>query len=168
MAILIALAIALATGSAGMRDEPAREIVGPKRLCFKHSSFQLTEGERVADVRMGVEGMSIGVEGPMGRYRISESEIFRKPTELGRRVGRRDGTGYYRVSDPVRYAVTGRTSFSPDRDALVLWVSGDALVGQRTDAEIYNRVAVGDPAGRRCHYRYLYGGDAALIAELED
>lgn len=145
-----------------MRDAPEREIVGPKKLCFKYSSFQLAEGERVADIRIGMEGMGIEVEGPFGRYSVRESEIFAKPAMLGRRVSRHDDTKYYRNGDPVSYAVTGRTSYSPERDTLVLWVSGPALTGQRTDAAIYSRVTVGDPALQRCDYRYLYGWDVAL------
>ena len=162
MVLLIALTIALATGAAGALDEPQRDITGPRKLCFKYSSFQLAAGERVTDVQIGVEGMGIEVEGLLGRYSVRESEIFARPARLGRRVSRNEDASYYRSGNPVSYAVTGRTSYSPDRDTLVLWLSGPALTGQRADAAIYSRVAVGDPAPLRCDNRYLYGWDVAL------
>ena len=162
MAFIIALTLALATGSAGGLDAPEREIIGPRTLCFKYSSFQLVEGERVADVRIGLEGMGIEVEGPQGRYSVRESEIFARPATLGRRVNRNEGTSYYRSGNPVRSAIIGRTSYSPDRDTLVLWVSGSALTGRTADATIYSRVTVGDPASLLCDNRYLYGWDIAL------
>ena len=162
----ITLILVLATGSAGRADAPEHEIIGPKTLCFKYSSFQLTEGERVADVRIGLEGMGIDVEGLRGRYSVRESEIFARPASLGRLVSRRDNTNYFRSDRPARYAITGRTSYSLNRDTLVLWVSGFALTGRRADATIYNRVTVGDPASLRCDMRYLYGWDTAL--ELSD
>lgn len=124
MVFTIALTLALATGASDGLDTPHREIIGPKTLCLKYSSLQLVEGERVADVRIGLEGMGIEIEGP--------------------------------------YAIAGRTSYSPDRDTLVVRVSGSALAGRTTDAEIYRRVTVGDPASLRCDNRYLYGWDIAL------
>lgn len=162
MTIMAALIFALATSSQPVSDTPEPNIVGPKLLCFKYSSFQLSEGERVADVRMGLEAMVVEIDGPLGRYTIRESEIFRRPARLGTRVARNAGTTYYRSGSPVRYAVTGRTDYSTERDTLVLWLSGDALNGQRADAAIYRRVAVGDPAQLRCDFRYLYGWDVAL------
>ncbi|WOB78348.1 hypothetical protein [Brevundimonas nasdae] len=162
MVFTIALTLALATGAAGGFDTPHREIIGPKTLCFKYSSLQLVEGERVADVRVGLEGMGIEVEGPQGRYSVQESEIFARPATLGRRVNRNEGTNYYRSGNPVSYAIAGRTSYSPDRDTLVVRMSGPALAGRTTDAEIYRRVTVADPASLRCDNRYLYGWDIAL------
>lgn len=162
MVFAIALHLAFATGLAGGIDAPEREIVGPKLLCFKYSSYQLIEGERIADVSVGLEGMGIEVEGSQGLYTVRESEIFSRPATLGRRVNRTEGASYHRSGNPVRYAITGRTSYSPDKDTLVLWVSGSALTGRRTDSAIYNRVSVGDPAPLRCDYRYLYGWDVAL------
>lgn len=41
MVFLIALTIAVATGAAGAFDAPQRDIIGPKKLCFKYSSFPL-------------------------------------------------------------------------------------------------------------------------------
>jgi hypothetical protein len=111
---------------------------------------------------MGLEGMAIEVEGPQGRYSVAESEIFGRPAALGRRVNRNGGTTYFRRGDPVRYAVTGRTSYSPNRDTLLLWVSGAPLTGRTTDAAFYSRVTVGDPASVDCDHRYLYGWDIAL------
>jgi len=162
MDLIIALTLALAAGGAVQVEAPDREIIGPKTLCFKYSSFQLLDGERVVDVRIGLEAMGIEVEGPHGRYSIRESEIFAKPRMLGRRVHRNGVTAYYRSRSAASYAITGRTSYSPDRDALVLWLSGSALTGRAADATIYSRVTVGDPASLRCDRRYLYGRDIAL------
>ena len=162
MVPFIALTLALATGSVGQPDVLESEIIGPKMLCFKYSSFQLLEGERVVDVRVGLEGMGIDVEGLQGRYSVRESEIFARPTTLGRRVNRNNGTTYYRSRNGASYAITGRTSYSPDRATLVLWVSGSALTGRKADATIYTRINVGDPASLRCDNRYLYGLDIAF------
>jgi hypothetical protein len=106
--------------------------------------------------------MGIEVEGPRGMYSVRESEIFARPATLGMRVNRNEQTSYYRSGNPVRYAITGRTSYSLDKDTLVLWVSGHALTGERPDAAIYSRVTVSDPAPLRCDIRYLYGWDVAL------
>lgn len=162
MTLLTALTIALATGSSAWVGTPEPEIVGPKLLCFKYSSFQLLEGERVTDVRMGLEAMVIEVDGPLGPYTVAESEIFRRPARLGARVVRSGGTTYYRRGNPPSYAVTGRTRHSTERDTLVLWVSGSALTGQGVDAAVFTRVMVGDPAQLPCDYRYLYGWDVAF------
>ena len=156
---LIVLTLALATGA---QDAPQPPILGPKRLCFKYSSFLLEANERVTEVQMGLEGMGIEVEGPLGRFTVRESEIFAKPENLGERVSRNQDTSYYLNGKPLSYAVRGRTSYSPDRETLVLWLSGPALTGQATDMTIYNRIAVGDPASLPCDKRYLYGWDIIL------
>ncbi len=162
MTLLAALTIALATGSSAWLDTPEPETIGPKLLCFKYSSFQLLEGERVTDVRIGIHAMVIEVDGPAGRYTVAESDNFRRPASLGTWVARSGGTTYHRSGNPPSYAVTGRTSYSTERDVLVLWVSGSALNGRRTDAAVFTRVMVGDPAPLPCDYRYLYGFDVFL------
>ncbi|MDP3802349.1 MAG: hypothetical protein Q8Q71_09215 [Brevundimonas sp.] len=158
---MIAMIAALAASQPSTQDPPTPDIVGPRQLCFKYSSFLLNEGERVVDVRMGLEGMGIEVAGPRGSYSIRESEIF-APASLGRRTQRMGGTSYYRLRGPLRYAVTGRTDYSPARDTLVLWLSGSAFTGQPDDASIYTRVTIADPAPLHCDHRYLYGWDVAL------
>lgn len=162
MTFVAALMFALATSSQPVPDTPEPNIVGPKLLCFKYSSFQLLEGERVTEAPIGLEGMAVVIDGQSGAYEIRESELFGRPARIGTRVARNAGTAYFRRSGPIRYAVAGRTGYSLDRDALVLWISGDALNGQRADAAIYRRVAVGDPSQLRCDFRYLYGWDVAL------
>lgn len=133
-------------------------------VCLRHNSAvsNLRRASEVTDVRIGLEGMGIEVEGPLGRFSVRESEIFTRPARLGRRVNRNEDASYYRSGNPLSYAVTARTSYSPDRDTLALWLSGPALTGQRADAAIYSRIAVGDPAPLRCDNRYIYGWDVVL------
>ncbi|WP_395651748.1 hypothetical protein [Brevundimonas sp.] len=135
-------------------------IAGPKQLCFKYSSFTLLEGERIVGFQGGAEAMAIDIEGPSGAFRIGESEIFRGPSRPGRRVSRHDGTSVYRLRDPgLRYAIYGRTEFSDGQDQLVIWLGGEALDGSRRDAQIYDRLIVGDTSQLGCQHTFTYSWD---------
>lgn len=144
--------------SAGQTTEPT----GPLKLCFRYSSFSLAEGERIADLQMGIHGLVLAIESPRGRYQVHENEILVAP-RLGRRVLRTETASVYRSRNSfVSYVVMSRPEFSPDRDVPLLVVSGEALQGTSADARIYARITVGDPTSVPCDRRYLYGWDVML------
>jgi len=135
---------------------------GPGVVCFGYSRFSLLEGERITAYQMGLHGVRVSVEGPGGSYQISENEIYRTPNHLGRRVQRDSTQSIYRATSQgeTRYAVMARPSFSPDRDVMLLTLSGEAFTGRTNDAAIYSRLTVTDSTGVRCDYGFRYGWDA--------
>ena len=80
MSLAAIVAIALLTlGAPSQAERLENPVLGPKQLCFKYSAFALNAGERVNDFSGSMEGMSITVKSPAGRYEIAESEIFSPP-----------------------------------------------------------------------------------------
>jgi len=137
-----------------------KPVEGPKLICFKYSTFMLEEGERVSDFSGSPEAMSITVNGSARSFQIGESEIFASPKSGRRLVSSKAGTTVYRVSDHGgRYAVFGRTSFSPEKDRLVIWLSGEALKGRKGDANVYRRLVVRDPKPLKCDQTFTYSWD---------
>lgn len=149
--------LVLLTCSAANAEPLKTPVVGPQRLCFKYSTFNLLVGERVADFSGGFERMSITIEGPAGRYEIAESEIFVPLARVGRLVLSHNSTHVYRARTwKPGYAIYGRTHFSPDQDLLVIWLSGSALKGSRKDAAIYSRFDVGPIDIAKCGSGFTY------------
>lgn len=145
---------------------PAADLAGPATICFRYSSFRLVAGERLEHVSMGIHGLRAGITGLRGGYEVLEGEIMRAFSEDDRvRVLRTGGFSIYRSGSPPSYAVMTRPAFSPDRDVMLVALAGAALDGSEEDAEIYSRVAVGDPATVQCDRRYLYGWDLMLGLE---
>lgn len=131
-------------------------VTGPKLICFKYSTFALDPDESITDVSGSPEGISVTVKGPSGSYSIDESEIFAPAKGRNQLVYTRNGTHVYRVTETeIRYAIYGRTSFSKDKDRLVIWLSGDALKASNSP-DIYRRVEVRDPAGIKCQHTFTY------------
>ena len=137
-------------------------IQGPSVVCFGYSRFSLIEGERITEYQMGMHGVLVSVDGPEGSYQISENEIYRTPNHLGRRVQRDSTTSIYRASKQgkPRYAVMARPSFSPDREVMLLTLSGEAFSGRADDVAIYSRITVSDSADVRCDFSFRSGWDA--------
>lgn len=158
-----ALALAFSALMFAATPFPADDARGAMTVCFRYSSFSLAEGEVVEDVQMGIHGLLLVIRGSRGRYEVRENEIFARPHRLGRRVSRTGTASVYRsLESSVSYAIMGRPEFSPDRDVMILMLTGEALEGDRSDARIYSRVTVGDPALIHCDRRYLNGWDVLL------
>jgi len=152
-------AVALSGSASGtaVADPLDKPVTGPKLICFKYSTFMLKEGERISDFSGSPEAMSITVDTSMNSYEIGESEIFASPKGKKRLVASKDGTTVYRVSDHRgRYAIFGRTTFSKEKDRLVIWLSGKGLEGRKSDASLYDRFEVRDPAGVKCDQTFTY------------
>jgi hypothetical protein len=166
MVKILALAIGvvgLASASATSADTLRDPVAGPGLLCFKYSTFRLLDGERVIAFSGGAVSLEITIDGPSGRYAIAEGEIFAPPAHLGRRVVRQAKTTVYAVpSREPLYAIYGRTSFAPEKDHLIVWLSGPALTGSIKDAAIYARFAVTDPGQTKCIHTFTYSWDAFL------
>ena len=134
-----------------------RPVEGPKRLCFKYSTFDLLPGETVVSFTGGMEGMSLSVDSPAGRYEVAESEIFASPKRLRGKVFSQGDTSVFRGAGRTRrYAIYGKTSYSDGKDRLVIWLSGPALTGGAGDAAIYRRFAVQDPRTVSCEMQFTY------------
>ena len=154
---ITAIALSCIASSGAIADPLDKPVTGPLLVCFKYSTFMLEEGERISDFSGSPEAMSIMVDGPTSSYEIGESEIFASPKGKKRFVASKDGTAVYRVSDHGgRYAIFGRTTFSKDKDRLVIWLSGKGLDGKKSDASVYNRFEVRDPAGIKCDRTFTY------------
>ena len=136
---------------------PKSPVVGPMLLCFKHSTFNLLAGERVADFSGGFERMSLTIDGPSDVYTIAESEIFASIRRALRPVFSSDTTHVFRaLGGHPKYAIYGRPSFSPDQDRLVIWLSGPALKGSNEDAAIYSRFDVRSIDYDKCGHGFTY------------
>lgn len=169
MAKIITLAVgvaALASSSPSAADTLRNPVAGPGLLCFKYSTFQLLAGERAVAFSGSPESMEITIDGPSGRYAVAESEIFAPPAHRGRRVARRAGTIVYAIPDDKdHYAIYGRTSFSPGKDRLIVWLSGSVLTGGAQDAAIYTRLTIVDPDRTKCIHTFTYSWDAFLPSD---
>lgn len=152
----IALALFLIAGTSSAAAPPSRPVKGPMLLCFKYSTFQLAEHERVTDFSASPESMSLTIEGPTGKYQVGESEIWAEPKHRGRLISQRDDTAVYQPDDNRRYAIYGPTKYSPDRRRLVIWLSGEALRGNGDDKTLYERFNVRDPKGASCGHGFTY------------
>ena len=138
-------------------DTLSHPVLGPKLLCFKYSTFSLLSGERVTDFSGGLEGMSIQVVGDKGTFDISESEIFRQPKYTGHPVLQQNGTTAYRINGmEPHYDIYGRTSFSNDKDRLMITLSGPSLRGTATDKNIIRRFEIRDPSSAPCQQTFTY------------
>lgn len=156
----IGLGLLLVVGGAtAAAMPPSRPVEGPKLLCFKYSTFLITDHERVTDFSGSAEGMSITIEGPTGKYEIGESEIWAEPKRRGQVVSEHNRTIVYQVKGKRRYAIYGPTDYSPSEDRLVIWLSGKALHGNSKDKGIYRRFDVRNPEGAPCGHRFTYSWD---------
>jgi len=161
--VALALGLAcLAAGPAAAISVALPDIRGPQVVCFKYSAFRLAKGERVADLELGLEGLSLDVSGPRGTFTIAESEIWRQPETPAAPVLQRDDLTAFqdRTAEGPRYGLLGQTYFSAGRDRLLIWLSGPALDGGAADREILGRFMVGDPGKFDCGRRYTYTMDA--------
>lgn len=157
--ILLALTLLLQAGV----DAPLAEVLGPKTVCFRYSSFALNAGERIVGEQVGIHGVVVRIEGPSGSYQVSENEAYRTPARLGTRVYREGDTSVFRSrARPYSYAFVAPTEFSPDQPRMIAVISGYALSGRRNDASFYGRLTIGAPARVRCDHSYRYGFDAVL------
>jgi hypothetical protein len=154
---IIAVAVSGIASGTAFADPLDKAVTGPKLICFKYSTFMLGEDERISDFSGSPEAMSITVDTPTSSYEIGESEIFAPPKGKKRLVASKDGTTVYRVSDHGgRYAIFGRTTFSKDKDRLVIWLSGKGLDGEKSDTSVFDRFEVRDPAGIKCDRTFTY------------
>jgi hypothetical protein len=158
----IGLGMLLVIGTAAGAIPPSRPVEGPMLLCFKYSTFQLAEHERVMDFSASAEGMSITIAGPTGTYQIAESEIWAEPKHRGQVVSEHDRTTVYEVEGKRRYSVYGPTTYSPNQDRLLIGLSGQALRGNNKDKHIYERFDVRDPEGATCGHGFTYSWDFFL------
>jgi hypothetical protein len=167
---MIALAIALAMSSASAAQITPLEhpVMGPKTVCLKYSSFQLAEGESIRGFGGGIETMVLEIVGPSGSYTLAESEIWRDGAR-NRRVASYGRTSVYSVRDghAVRYAIYGPASFANGSERLLVRLESDRFDGTRTDAAVYRRVTVGDPAQLHCQQRFHYGWEDMLPESKE-
>jgi len=157
---IAALALSSVASGNAVADPLDKPVEGPKLVCFKYSTFMLDEGERITDFSGSPEAMSITVNGPKSSFQIGESEIFASPKGGKRLVLSKEGTTVYRVLDHGgRYAVFGRSTFSTEKDRLIIWLSGKALKGRKDDASVYGRLLVRDPATLKCDQTFTYAWD---------
>lgn len=158
---LAALAL-VCSGPALAEPIPLPAIAGPQTICFKYSAFRLAAGERAEGLEMGLEGLSLDVSGPRGKFTIAESEIWRAPDDPGASVLKRDDLTAFkdRASGETRYGIWGKTFFSAGRSVLLIWLSGPALRGDAADRELIDRFRIGDAGKFDCARRYVYTMDA--------
>lgn len=152
-------------------DSDFKPIAGPAMLCLKYGSFQLQPGETVTRATLGVESMSLAIDGPSGGVTIRESEILANPPH--RRLYRvradarisRIASGSYVFYGPASLVLHGAASKgAPDRPYAV--VVGATLGTGRRDA-ILDRFKLGIPAPESCGHRFLYGWEYMLPAETQ-
>jgi hypothetical protein len=136
---------------------------GPGLVCFKYSALTLQADERVTGATGSAESEHVQIAGPRGQYEVGESEIFATPKGARRLVLTLGQTKVYRIDGPRKlYAIYGPTSFSDGEDRLVVLLSGEALRADATDAEIYRRFEVRDPATLSCGHIFTYSWEAIL------
>lgn len=153
---MIGMGLLAVVGTAAASEPPSRPVEGPQLLCFKYSTFQLAKDERVKDFSLSPEEMSLTIEGPTGVYNVAEGEIFAEPKHRGRRAAQRGQTSVYQINGKPRYAIYGLTNYSPNKDRLVIWLSGNGLSGNSKDKAIYSRFEVRDPEGAACGHVFTY------------
>jgi hypothetical protein len=159
---LCAASFALSATCAFARaDDALKEPVqGPKRICFNYVAFDLMEGEQVVAFGGGVETAYLDVESAGSSFHVGESEIYQQPRHRGRLVREGDGVQIYRVRDgEVRYLIYGHADFLGEGDRYIANISGPALTGTRTDAEIYRRFGIVDDKRSGCEQSFVYGWD---------
>jgi hypothetical protein len=153
----LAALLVLAAGAARAETLP-KPVAGPARLCFKYSSFELAEGERLTTVIGGAEGMRVLIDGPDGQLTLDESEIFGRSTAPDRLVEVRGGTRVYRPGGGSSgYAVAGRPAFSPGRYVILVRLEGPMLARRGPAKAVYRRVRIGRSAKLKCDWTYTYG-----------
>ncbi len=145
------------TGSAACAKPLREPILGPMLLCFKYSTFELADDERVTKFSASAESMSLTIEGPAGVIEIAESEVWAEPKRRGRLLLEHNGTAVFREKTGQRYSIYGQTSYSPNRPQKVISLSGNALLGTIEDRSIYNRFVVRDPKDAACGHGFSYG-----------
>jgi hypothetical protein len=150
--------LAMVMMATGAQAEPLKDPVdGPQLICFKYSTFQLLNGERIVDFSGGMESLSVRVLTPQGQLTIGESEIFAVPEKPRTQIAAWNHTKVYRYSGGAdRYAIFGPTSYSEGKERLVIWLSIMTLIGKPNDAAVYRRFEVRDPSGSGCKRGFTY------------
>jgi hypothetical protein len=161
----VALLVPSTLTRAAALDEP---VLGPKLVCFKYSTFLLGKGEKIIEYSRSPEAMSVTVEGASGTFKIGESEIFAPVQGQKRLIALREQTKIYRVtSERGRYAIYGPTNNSDGKDQLVIWLSGNGLMGKNKDRTILNRFDIRDPDTVKCEQTFTYSWDFILGTQLD-
>ena len=152
-------AIVAAMAEGAWADSELPPVIGPKKVCLKHSSFDLLDGERVTDSAGGMEGVSLQIGGRTGRFSVGESEISGGPELSGTLVAISGDTKVYRMTGEgrVSYMLYGHAGPFSERDKPIIILNGPAFTGGKADSGIYGRFRIGDPKDVKCDHSYVYG-----------
>jgi len=148
-------------------------VTGPGALCLKYSSFELAPGERVAKRTLAIENMQLDIDGPNGRYTITESELMGGPAREDRRIHTRPDAQVYALRGGG-YAFRGVLPFSlhgaplaEPVDQFYVSIRGHALDRRQSADPILARLTLGTPTTKDCLMRYQYGWEFFLPAETQ-
>ncbi|WP_404334054.1 hypothetical protein AB2M62_12155 [Sphingomonas sp. MMS12-HWE2-04] len=149
------------------------ETTGPGTLCLKYSSFALAPGERVTKRDLGIESMQLEIDGPHGRYTITESELMGGPNDRDRLIETRQDAKIYARGHSA-YAFRAKLAFSlhgaalaEPTDQFYVSIRGSGLDREPGARQILSRAKLGTPAAENCIMRYHYGWEFFLPAESE-
>ena len=125
-------------------------VKGPARVCFNQGGIDLVDHETSYLTYTGIHIATLQVRGPNGTYKVSESSIFRQPSDRGLAVEPKPIA--YRIGS--RYAVYGPSEFYDGALRLTIWVDG---LRQRRAHQVLTRILpnVGDMS--TCTRRFMYG-----------
>jgi len=163
---LLCCGLALALPMPAAAGDAPGTVVGPAKICFKYSSFDLIAGERASDLRAGVETMALKITSRKGSFLVGESESYMPLGSHGAPVASADGTIVYRSTGDgdVAYILYGHSDILGEGDKHILSLTGKAFNGSKADAQIYRRFRIGDPGALKCGMRYVYGWDVIVAA----
>jgi hypothetical protein len=159
--MIAALALVLVPEEAGVFE-------GPGRACLKHSYVDLLQGETLKIDGAGTESAHFTLSSTQRRLQLIESEIIGDEGDRGTDV-RNDGTTrVFRAAGgrDTRYRFYGRTDYSPDRDKLVLVLTGLPARHTASGTSLLRRIHVAEAAPDSCTHAYRYGWD--VISETLD
>lgn len=166
---MIALLAFLLTPPAAQGSETS----GPGTLCLKYSSFTLAPGERVTKRDLGIESMQLEIDGPHGRYTITESELMGGPKDRDRLIQTRQdahiyalGHGAYAFRTKLAFSLHGKPLAEPT-DQFYVSIRGTGLERELGARQVLSRAKLGIPAAENCIMRYQYGWEFFLPTESE-
>ena len=140
------------------------ESVGPAQICTDKLKFVLRQGERAYLEYSGIHDMRIAISGKFGVLKISEGDAWAKPRNRNGLVLHTPDLKFYDVGDDheYRYLAYGKTTYSDGDFIPLIWVDGDALIGNRSDRKLLRRLELRDDTIGGCSVTYGYGWDVVM------
>jgi hypothetical protein len=133
------------------------KVAGPARVCMVQGGIDLIAGETAYLSYLGIHAGKLRIVGPANDFSVSEGDIWAAPRTKRHGVKGAEllNVARFGSKDRPRYAVYGRTDFSPDKDRLMIWVDG--LRGGAEDVGFLQRIRATVTAKESCQRRFVYG-----------